>query len=70
MPLFEEGLMMVRHSALIGLIRMKLMLQCGNYTKPLKSCFGGGRTPRLGEKGLSGFIFTVILILNRKMVIL
>lgn len=70
MPLFEGGLMMVQHSVLIGLIRMKLILQCGNYTKPLKSCFSRGRTPRLGEYGLSRFIFTVILFLKRKMVIL
>ena len=69
MLLFEGRLMMVQRSVLNGLIRMKLILQCGNYTKSLKSCFNRGRTPRLGEYGSSGFIFTVILFLSIKMVI-
>lgn len=69
MLLFEGRLMMEQRSVLNGLISMKLIVQCVNYTKRLKPCFSRGRTPRLGEYSLSGFIFTVILFSSIKMVI-
>jgi len=36
----------------------------------IKVRFGGGRTPRTEKEVLGAFIFTVILFLKRKMVIL
>ncbi len=46
------------------------MRQCENCTKALKSVFGRDETPRSREEVLGAFIFLIILILKRKMVIL